>query len=193
MNPNELHISDPAFYDEIYASYARPRDTLETAKKGIAPPMSAGGTFDHRLHRLRRGAMDPIFSKANITANAEPIIQAKVDKLCARIGDTIGQSQPLIIDNATMAVAMDIVSEFVFGKATGFLDKPDLGAAIRAQMLTRLRGAKKIAWMKYYWEMLELVPNLASRASSGLSATLGHSKASLLMPTVGEIPLLCEF
>jgi cytochrome P450 len=46
--------------------------------------LSGFGTFDHDLHRLRRGAINRYFSKASIS-KLEPLIHDPSQKLCNKL------------------------------------------------------------------------------------------------------------
>ncbi|RMZ86395.1 hypothetical protein DV736_g6378, partial [Chaetothyriales sp. CBS 134916] len=76
-NPRDVHIHDPDFFDELYTPHGiRPGDKWEWWTKGFAVPKAGGMTIEHEVHRKRRGALNPFFSKASIVAN-QPIIQDK--------------------------------------------------------------------------------------------------------------------
>jgi len=64
------------------------------------------------IPRHRRDALKACFSKNNAT-KLEPLIKDKVDLLCKRIS---GSEQPIVLSNAFMALTVDIIGEFVFGK-----------------------------------------------------------------------------
>ena len=44
------------------------------------------GTVDHDLHRVRRGALNPFFSKRSVL-EILPFVQNIIDKLCGRFDD----------------------------------------------------------------------------------------------------------
>jgi len=112
INPSELHVNDIDFYDEIYNSGSRRRDIYDFSRRGLDAPLSLGGTIAHEVHRHRRDALKPFFSKDNAT-KLEPLIRDKVDSLCKRIP---GSEQPIVLSNAFMALTVDIIREFAFGK-----------------------------------------------------------------------------
>ncbi|KAK3997030.1 hypothetical protein QBC44DRAFT_316061 [Cladorrhinum sp. PSN332] len=61
INPYELHIIDPDFYDEIY--YAnRKLDKYEWWVKLTGTTNSVFATVHHDHHKLRRAPLNPFFS-----------------------------------------------------------------------------------------------------------------------------------
>ena len=83
INPYELHFSDPDFFNEIY-SQTEKRDAWHWRKKGFGIDHSTLTTLQHDLHRKRRGALNPLFSKQRI-AKLQPMILERVDALIRRI------------------------------------------------------------------------------------------------------------
>jgi hypothetical protein len=53
INPWELHVSHPDFYEELYAKVGRRRDKFQYHAAQFGNPESAFGTVSHDLHRLR--------------------------------------------------------------------------------------------------------------------------------------------
>ena len=83
INPDELHIDDPEHYDEIYGSTTRKRDKYGPWVALAGTPGANSSTVGHDHHRLRRGVLNPFFSKKAVT-ELEPVIQAKIDTLVGR-------------------------------------------------------------------------------------------------------------
>ncbi|PVH79299.1 cytochrome P450 [Cadophora sp. DSE1049] len=75
INPRELYINDPEFYDEVYAGGSKRRDKW---------PYLCGQFGTPDLHRLRRTLMNKLFSKANI-AKLEPVIESTINGLITRL------------------------------------------------------------------------------------------------------------
>lgn len=72
ITPTELHIEDPDYYEQLYSRSGR-RDRYDyfLGRSGYAS--DAFSTSDHYLHRLRRAALNPMFSKKQI-AEFQPVI-----------------------------------------------------------------------------------------------------------------------
>jgi cytochrome P450 len=103
INPEEVHIQDADFYDEIYTGASRKRDkwTFFTNQSGL--PDSAFGTPGHDLHRKRRAALNPYFSKAKVRS-LQPRIEEVLDKLMGRFEGFQKSGEPMTISLAYAAL-----------------------------------------------------------------------------------------
>lgn len=86
ISPDELHCNDAAFVDEIYASAGRKRNKQAHNLGVLAGPttVSAFGTIEHDLHRVRRNAMNKFFSRAQIN-RLEPEMLKLTQRLCDKL------------------------------------------------------------------------------------------------------------
>lgn len=103
MTPEELHIRDSEYYDEIYAPSAKKRDKWEGFVVGAGAPRSTFATVSHDLHRQRRSVLNPFFSKRMI-ANNEGLIKDTVEHLCRRFKAYSDSGEVLRIDSAYSAL-----------------------------------------------------------------------------------------
>lgn len=127
ISPEELHVRDPDWYDELMTTSIRPRDKSE-AFAGRSGRDSIFGTVQHDHHRVRRGALNPFFSKKSISA-IQPLIQSKVDLLCTGLGeyapdgsDEKRAGREIELGVAYMSLTLDVISHYAFGKSYGLLD-----------------------------------------------------------------------
>ncbi|KAK8079184.1 hypothetical protein PG994_002991 [Apiospora phragmitis] len=101
INPAHLHIHDPDFLDGIYSSgnrHKRNRDAWFYRSERDGPlGWSLFQTVEHDVHRLRRAALSPFFSKRNIHA-LEGLVLGKIDELVARLAAAhrTGEVVPLL-------------------------------------------------------------------------------------------------
>lgn len=103
ISPHEVHINDADFYDEIYSGSVRKRNKWEFVCNSHGVPESAFGTSSHELHRMRRAALNPFFSKQKIRG-LQPKIEHVVDNLLARFEDFADTKQPLPMSDAFAAL-----------------------------------------------------------------------------------------
>jgi len=97
INPDGLHVADPNFWDVMYtvSTQSNRRDKWSWETSGLGLDSSMLGTTDHALHRKRRGAINPFFSKQNVR-RLEPKIKERVETLvkrferCAENSEIIG-------------------------------------------------------------------------------------------------------
>ncbi len=149
INPYELHIDDPEFYDEVYSGPLKRRDKWQWFYKLFGITLGVFGTLPHDLHRLRRAALNPYFSKQSV-ARLAPLIQSCIDILCERLKQAQRSREPVNLSVAYSALTADIVTEYSFGKSYGFLSRPDFGSGFYAiVMRSGLLGhlIKQFGWL----------------------------------------------
>lgn len=86
INPYEVHISDPFYYDKLYASNAsgEKRDKWEWSIKAFGIPESVFSTIGHEQHKARRAVLNRFFSMASVR-KLQPMIEERVQLLIERI------------------------------------------------------------------------------------------------------------
>ncbi|KAI9710975.1 MAG: hypothetical protein M1820_002412 [Bogoriella megaspora] len=149
INPYEIHVNDPAFYYKLYTGSGERRDKWQWSMNMFGMKRATFATVPHDLHRRRRAAINPAFSKAAIS-NLEPEIRALVDKLCQRLTEFRISGEPANIGPIFAALTTDVVTKYCFGKAYGCVEapdfKPDLQKAIVANTKTTVL-AKQFDWL----------------------------------------------
>lgn len=118
INPYELHIKDPIYYNTVYTGPTMKRDKYSWFLSAGAPN-SLFSTAGYNHHRLRRGMLSPYLSKPAIRT-LEPVIQEKVNLLCRHMRDALRNDVPLELHRCFISLAVDIVSQYAFGKSNGF-------------------------------------------------------------------------
>lgn len=96
INPQEVHIADPDFYDMIYAGSSQKRDKWSWFVNQFGIPDATFATVGHDLHRLRRSALNPFFSKAKVRS-LQPLIEDVARNLLDRFEEFRLMDQPLTI------------------------------------------------------------------------------------------------
>lgn len=123
INPNEIHISDPDFYDIIY-SHTRVNKP-ESYRDRFGVPGSMVSTPNKDLHHNRRAALASYFSRRQVL-EFTPYIQKCVDKLCRRLNNEYkGMFKVVKLDDAFAAFSSDNIIYFAFARTYDFLNYPD--------------------------------------------------------------------
>jgi cytochrome P450 len=132
ITPEEVHIATNSDdYEKIYhvgSKYAKSPNFYNA----LCVPHSSVGTASNEVHKIKRGAMNPIFSRQRVL-DVESIVQDKVAKVISRLETSIsntrvGDESGVDLHHAFRAVSVDVASEFAFGHCYDFLDKDDTGA-----------------------------------------------------------------
>ncbi|KAK5135280.1 hypothetical protein LTR08_005383 [Meristemomyces frigidus] len=162
INPTHLHILDPSFYEEIHPSDTRrKRDRDRWFNNTERDVLGEGGltqTIGHDLHRTRRSAIAPLFSKKNIY-ELQPLVKKKVDKLVYRFSQACKGGDVINLVDAMSALTMDVISSYCFGKDMRQLDKPEYAAQVVWEMIagSKIAGpARHLPWLFDF--LLDLPP-----------------------------------
>lgn len=121
INPRELHIKDPHYYDEIYAPASRKREKDPKFVGVFGFPHSMIATVGHELHRFRRGLLNNFFSKKSVLELA-PIMHEKESKLMQRFEKAHHDKTVVQLDDAFAALTADLISQYSWGVSSGFLE-----------------------------------------------------------------------
>ncbi|OJJ63817.1 hypothetical protein ASPSYDRAFT_38478 [Aspergillus sydowii CBS 593.65] len=128
VNPDELSIHDPDFYNEIYVTESKRRTNhYDVFCKGIDFDGSHLLTIDHTLHRKRRKPLEPFFSRVSIQA-LQPMLAEVTCKFEQRLRALAGTGTVVRLDHACAAFSGDIIAKICLDdeKEGGrFLDHPE--------------------------------------------------------------------
>ncbi len=169
INPYELHIIDPDFYDELYASN-RKLDKYRWWTNLAGADGSSFSTVPHDLHRLRRGALNPFFSVRSVT-QLEPVIKSKVEKLSSRFQEIAKTGEIVRLDAAFMALTMDIICDYAFAKDRKYLDEPDFKLLWKQTIIGAFEGGalgRQFPWV------LPAMKNLPLPVVSAINPAVGY-------------------
>lgn len=96
INPGALHVADPNFWDVMFthSTERNRREKWSWEVWGLGIHTSMLGTAPHNLHKIRRNAVSPFFSKQNVRkleVGIQERVQALVKrlKLCGEQGETV--------------------------------------------------------------------------------------------------------
>ncbi|KAL9084937.1 MAG: hypothetical protein Q9165_007803 [Trypethelium subeluteriae] len=149
INPYEIHVDDPAFYPDLYTGSTGKRDKWQWSMNMFGMKCATFSTVPHDLHRQRRAALSPSFSKAAVY-HLEPDIRALVDKLCDRLKEYQRSSEPANLGPIFAALTTDIITGYSFGKSYECLQAPDFNPKLyeAVQATTRITVlAKQFPWI----------------------------------------------
>ncbi|KAL0256814.1 hypothetical protein SLS55_007623 [Diplodia seriata] len=169
INPDEIHIADPDFYDTVYAGSGRKRDKWDWITRSFGVDESLIGTLGHDQHRIRRAALSPYFSKQSVRA-LQPLIDRNMAILLGRLGEFAGSGEPLKLDDAFAALANDIVEDYAFGRSDHRLQAPDFDPSFRDAML---QGGKAGHVMKHFPWLMDVLRKLPDSLLLRLSPAMG--------------------
>ncbi|OBT66703.1 hypothetical protein VE03_03886 [Pseudogymnoascus sp. 23342-1-I1] len=128
INPYEIHVYTPEFYEELYSNKGKRRHKWYWATKAFAADESTFATALHEPHRMRRAALNAFFSKGQVR-QLQPMIQSTVDKLLKRFKTFQETGDVMRLDVAFAAYSADVIMEYAFGKSEEKVNAADFDSA----------------------------------------------------------------
>lgn len=158
INPWEIHISDPEFYDVVYSSNTR-FEKIERFKYRFGEPTSMLATVEHDLHHRRRVALNPYFSKRQIK-DFSGHIQTCAERLCHRLANEYrGTSRVVTLNNVWAAFSADIVIFYTFAFSYDFIEYPDFVAPFTTSLIELTNSAHFAAHFPWLLTFLQTMPD----------------------------------
>ncbi|KAJ5438316.1 benzoate 4-monooxygenase cytochrome P450 [Penicillium daleae] len=114
INPDEAHIYDPDLLESVFNQTNGRVDKPPQVAGAFGPYPATIGTASHELHRLRRSALSPFFSKKSINDLA-PVMWKPIHILCERLSLACKENQPVNMKYIFAAVTLDIINAYCFG------------------------------------------------------------------------------
>ncbi|KAI8931386.1 hypothetical protein NX059_011719 [Plenodomus lindquistii] len=171
ISPSELHVADPSFLDTLYTRSA-PRDRYSFLTGQFGNELTTFSTNSHQLHRIRRGAISPFFSKQRVFGLQGPV-WAHVEKLCTRLEEFKASQRPIPLGDAFGCLTADVIIEYSLGVEQNALDDPDF-----APLFTQ--AVRKTASMGTYGKWLPWIPHVINSLPQGLMAKLDPNLGAML-------------
>ncbi|CAG8978255.1 hypothetical protein HYALB_00009152 [Hymenoscyphus albidus] len=158
VTPDEIHVNDVGFLDDVYAPSTVRRDKYSYQSKSLRVPGGVGATAGFDLHKKRRDALTPFLSKRNVTF-LEPLITKKVNQLCDVIQKHADTSTPVNLSDVFFAFSNDVVVNFLFAHEVNLLADIELAAKQRRnsnELLLGINMNKHFPWIPDFLEALPL-------------------------------------
>lgn len=149
INPYELHIETPGYYDEIYAGGGKKRDKWDWFCNQFGIPESTFATASHEKHRMRRAALNPFFSTASVR-RLQPMIEERLNKLMGRFAEFQESGEPMTVSLAYAAFTNDVVMEYAFGRCDHRIEAKDFDPSFHdASIVGSTMGhmTKQLTWV----------------------------------------------
>jgi cytochrome P450 len=172
ISPHEVHLSDPAHHQTIHRVGTKYTKDPAYYQTSFVSSMSMFTTQDNALHRARRSALAPLFTRARVL-ELEPIVQSKVSKLCKRVQEQLASSQPVDLYHAVRCISLDTITEYAFDNCRNLLDTPDLAAATLDAVKKgqpRLWELQLFPWIVKLWQAPKWVLNIVSPTTANFLA-----------------------
>ena len=104
INPYELHVDDPEFLEAMFVGPGpHKRDKWAWQANGLGVPGAALMTSPHDLHKVRRAALNPFFSKTAVR-NLQGLVDAKLDVFLERFEEFQKSGEEMVVNIAFAAL-----------------------------------------------------------------------------------------
>ncbi|GKZ17308.1 hypothetical protein AbraIFM66951_005949 [Aspergillus brasiliensis] len=179
INPREVHIIDPRFYDEIYASSARRRNKDPAFVPIFGLPRCIAATVDHDHHRFRRNILSDFFSKKNVTG-LTGVVDDRVYALVRRLEEFCRSGEVLQLDDAMVALTSDVITHYCYGQSWDFLQSK----AFRGEIRNATQDLNAVVHLSRFFpwlgDALPLIPEyIWRRLQPGISVLFAYQQAVL--------------
>lgn len=98
INPHEVHVKTPEFYDILHSSFKHRRNKWPRTNDAFGIPDSTFGTEKQEAHRMRRSAIAPFFSMSRVRM-LEPVIRERAQAVLGRLNDFATTGEVVRIDH----------------------------------------------------------------------------------------------
>ncbi|TGO54960.1 hypothetical protein BCON_0099g00200 [Botryotinia convoluta] len=145
ITPDEIHVNDFGVLDTIYAPPSSRRDKYARNLKQLRVPGSVGSTVSFDVHKKRREALVPFFSKRN---------------LCDVISSHAVDKSPLNLSDVLFAFSNErsMAENFLFSHEVNNLADEKKAASLRRNTYQLSRGVHRNKHMPWIPDLLEKLP-----------------------------------
>ncbi|KAK7949582.1 Cytochrome P450 monooxygenase sdnE [Apiospora saccharicola] len=161
INPNELHIDDPEFYNEVNcaATAAHPVDKITKFKYRFNVPEATVHTVYSEHHRRRRAAIAPFFSKQRVRSH-NGHLQHIVDRISHRFETEYkGTGKPINMSDVWATMTADVITELAFARSTNFSAAPDFQSPFSMAMASSVVYAHYTTHFRPFVETMNWLPD----------------------------------
>lgn len=124
ITPNEIHIQDASFFETLYVKLG-PLDKSKGLENRLCHPLAILSTPDRLVHRKRRKALDPFYTRRKVVEQV-PVISEMLERICERMeNDFLAHSKILLIQEMWGCWATDVIVKYCFGFSKRFIETPD--------------------------------------------------------------------
>jgi cytochrome P450 len=127
ITPYEVHIDDPAFFNELY-NVTKKLDKDPWYYQWLDRNGSIFATVDSDVHKMRSAVIKKAFSTSSIS-KVEHVIRHHIATFCRRLQECRESKTPVPMAEVYRALAVDVVSDLSLPEAHNLLETPDFGAA----------------------------------------------------------------
>ncbi|KAI1633230.1 putative flavonoid 3-hydroxylase [Biscogniauxia mediterranea] len=187
INPHEIHVRDSTWLGTLYTGPAHGKRNKYAPFAWLAgTPRAAFGTVEHDLHRLRRSAINPMFSKSAIAA-AAPVMYDHVENLLNLMDKQINRDGFAEVRTNYLAYSTSNIFSYSIGQPSGLLEdekravqwRRSIGASAEWTLV-----ARHFTWLlRYVLKMPRRIMNVVLHDLSGIAGS-HHDMSNLAIKEI---------
>ncbi|ODM14270.1 hypothetical protein SI65_10325 [Aspergillus cristatus] len=171
INPREIHIKDPDYYEETFPRGTRKRERDASWLAQFGNDGSAFSSVSPEAHRERRAPLEKFFSKRAIS-NMENSIYERLDKICCQLQRAYRSHKVVNIDAGYAGLTADVIHSYVFGYDPRNLDQEGFNEHVRDS----INGVLTVCHVMYFFPFLR---NLLNALPMGVLRWLSPAASAL--------------
>ncbi|KAI4220486.1 MAG: hypothetical protein L6R36_007588 [Xanthoria steineri] len=157
INPNELHIQDTDFYDQLYRRENK-LDKYPGQTKMFGVPGVLVASDSHEVHRRRRVPLAPFFSRKAVSEMSS-VIEERLKALSGRIRDFQNSGTAMPLGLGYVALTTDIISEYALADCYHLLEREDLGADYHQLLVGFVHSCHFIRHFTWLFNFIQALPD----------------------------------
>lgn len=156
-SPEEIHVRDSQWFDTLYTGPGHVRSKWSKSIRANGSPGSVASAESHDLHRERRAALNPFFSKKAVD-EVELSIRSKVEKMCQKFHDCAKERKIVELGTAFTAVTLDVITEYCYNNCFDVLSEPDFAPRWKQLMVGLFESATAMKHFPVVLQVLKTLP-----------------------------------
>lgn len=157
INPSELHIDDPEYYDVLYPT-SKLYDKPARWEHRFGIPGSTFSTPRTEVHKFRRAAISPFFAKAKIREQTGQI-QDLMDKISYRLSTEYANTDKILnIQDVWKCFAADNIMDLVFGHPLDLYKSSEFRSPFTVAITRVTQWSHVLLYFDWVWMILDRMP-----------------------------------
>ncbi|RLL99169.1 hypothetical protein CFD26_106052 [Aspergillus turcosus] len=163
---------DPENLDKIYF-YGSRFGKSASFYGGFGIDNATFTTPSHDLHRLKRAALNPFFSR-KMVLELEDVVQEKAKKLVTRMQLALESAGYIDLHHGFRGISIDVITDYAFDDCYGCLDKENFGA----ELFNMIREMGPAFW---FFQQFPFIRDLAIQTPFWLAKLMSKSLTRLML------------
>ncbi|OAA38537.1 Cytochrome P450 [Metarhizium rileyi] len=128
VSPNEIHISDPPFYHELFVPFNVRRTNAYTRyARGTGFEDIFALVATHEGHKTIRDPVEKLYSRISLH---ETLVKQSAQNFCFRLDQARDANEPINLSHACLSLAIDVATTTTFQHPSDYLKDPNFNKTL---------------------------------------------------------------